>query len=160
WSVAERAKSFYLCQLVRNAEVRLFSGVHPALIDRLLEVERLRDALEREAKNDPMRKDGPRRSEAYVEWQSLIGAIIKSNRRWGAVREPEPFDVATAVQSLRSGGWTPVSYFFRESPDGGAAMHVFSTDAGGGPWHTVERWSSEEMEALRAACARLAGDVS
>jgi hypothetical protein len=155
WSVAERAKSFYLCQLVRNGEVGLFVGVDPAMVARLEELERAIDVIDRKAHDRPEPDGGAGRAALYGERQGILGEIMRANQGWGALQDPRPLDVAVEMSRLRAQGWVPVSYFWQ-----GASMHVFSCDATGAPVHLVEEWSASELEQLRAARARLVGEVS
>ena len=45
WTVVERAKSFYLCQLVANADIELFEGVNPDQLTTLTSLENQLDTL-------------------------------------------------------------------------------------------------------------------
>lgn len=154
WSVAERAKAFSLRQMARSADTPLFEGIDPALLARLRVLEDRLDALDRRAHEQPVSDGGVARTALHAERQAALAAIIRGNPRWGALNEPAPFEVEDCLAELRARGWVPVSYFFREMPEGGAQMHLLSRDIRGVPIHVVEPWSAEELKELRAARAR------
>ena len=154
WSVAERAKSFSLCQMVRNADVPLFEGVEPALLARIRALEDRLEAFDRRAHEQPATDGGAARLALYAERPAVLAAIMRGNPRWGALNEPAPFDVEAHLAGLRARGWVPVSYFFRAAEGDGAQMHLFTCDSAGAPVHVVEPWSAEDLVRLRAARAR------
>ncbi len=91
WTVAERAKSFHLCQLLANADVRLFEGVDPAAINRLRELESQLDTGSRAVLLcDPADRDRKEQEvqNTAVERQALLFQIMKDNPRWAALNAP------------------------------------------------------------------------
>ena len=72
WSIAERAKSFYLCQLVANAEIGLFEGIDPEEIARLKSLESQLDEAERQFANlSPQDKLGARGQDSELRIRSI-----------------------------------------------------------------------------------------
>jgi CHAT domain len=104
WSIAERAKGFYLCQLVANADVALFDGVDPALPARLRELDAALDASERRLMSAG---DGSIEAAAAQEVERLVAErdrltdeAMRSNPRWASLRTPPSLDVAQLVARL------------------------------------------------------------
>ena len=167
WTVAERSKSFYLAQLMANADVELFAGVDPALIKTLRELEEALDACERQKQTAALTTTAAAEASADERYEELSGrraaqlqAIMKANPRWVGLRNPTPFDAATLLAQTAS-DVTPLSYFWRTSSEGDAAtLHVFSRDASGGVLHVPVVWQKDEVELLAAAATRLHGAVN
>lgn len=161
WTVAERAKSLYLCQLVANADVPLFEGVDPGRVKRLRELEAQLDACEQElGRLGAEGLAGPRGSALKEQLQSLsrqrqelLDQMMRDNPRWAALRTPPRFELEMALKQLAS-TWAPVSYFWCER-EGGAALFVFYTDRARAPQCVQVAWSQGELEALDESRLRL-----
>jgi CHAT domain len=150
WQVAERAKSFYLCQLVANADVPLFEGVDTGALVRLKDLEAQLD--DREARlggaDDPglhshLHEEIARLS---LERDALLTALMRANPRWATLRTPPPLDVRQALQTLPL-GWAGLSYFWQEHPSG-SVLHLFFAGRGDRPRHLRVAWSEGEVAAL------------
>ena len=156
WSVAERAKSFYLCQLVANAEVDLFDGVDRARTLRLRALEDELDVAERQS----MRGAAGEELEALSrEKQRLLDELMRENPRWGGLRVPPAFDLVEVLDGVGH-TWTPVSYYWRKHDQDGATLHVFVRVPGDEPGRLGHDWTVGELARLDAARAALRGYVS
>lgn len=157
WSVAERAKSFYLSQLMANADVGLFDGLDAGPAQRLPALDDEMDAVEIALANC-----GPERREQLAEVQAglraehrqLIGDAMRANPRWASLRTPAPIDVEAAVSALPA-GWNVLAHFWRDTPDG-HLLHVFLAGGDGTCAHEVVAWTHEQLEQLEAHVSRLA----
>ena len=70
WSVAERSKSFYLCQLLASAEVTLYEGVEPSRLRALAEAGDVLNRLEQQLARLPAgRREGPEGRELVAKLQ-------------------------------------------------------------------------------------------
>jgi CHAT domain-containing protein len=161
WSVAERAKSFYLCQLVANAEVTLFADVSPSVLGRLRELEDAVDVLERSAAAAPLaaREEQQARLQAlYRERQALTDSIMQKNPRWAAVRPAAGLPLEEVFRSLDNGQqkWIPLSFYWEEPAD----LHLFYSTAPGTVDHEVTHWSADDRQLLRTVGSDLTGRVS
>lgn len=148
WSIAERAKSFYLCQLVANADVPFFEGVDETLVAEFQRLERETDILER--------SPGTREEAGAAEIQrvsreraSLLARIMADNPRWAAVRKPPEFDVSTMLRELPK-GTAPLGYFWRQEAAGGARLFLFYCDSELTPRCEVIEWTSNDISKLEA----------
>ena len=153
WQIAERAKSFYLCQLVANADVPLFEGVDAGALARLKDLEVQLD--DREARlggaddpgqHSPLHEEIARLS---LERDALLTALMRANPRWAALRTPPSLDVRQALQSLPI-GWAGLSYFWQEQPSS-SVLHLFFAGREGRPHHRSVAWSEGEVAALEEA---------
>ena len=155
WTITERAKSFYLCHLVANADVSLFEGVDPASIERLHGLEMRLDAVSRALLVCPPaeREESERRQrETSEERQTLLFQIMKDNPRWAAVKRPIQVDISEVLRALPR-SWTPVSYFWRQR-EPGAELFIFSAPADGEPRCTAVPWSKEETASFDRCCSQ------
>jgi len=163
WAVAERAKGFYLCQLVANANVGLFEGVDPARLAELRGLEDELDAAEGMHGRLPQFDDAARAAcEAQIESLSaarhrLLAAIMQDNPRWGAVRVPAPLDLEAELRRLDP-RWTPLGYYWQPRGDG-SVLHLFHADAARGPRHRTVEWSAAELRELEEAEKLLSGSL-
>lgn len=152
WSVAERAKSFYLCQLVANAEVPLFDGVPRELPARLRALEDELDALERTLAADRTRAD--RAQALRAERNALYGEAMRANPRWAALHTPPALDMAALLPRWTT-RHTLASFFWRaddqSDPLGAAQLHLFFNARDGTPRHCVSGWTGVQRRALDAA---------
>jgi hypothetical protein len=148
-SVAERAKSFYLGQLLANADVPLFDGVDPDEVERLRALEGRLDDLESkiryatEAVEERAALETERDAVAQ-EREQLFARVMREHPRWASAHAPVPFDAARDLDSL-PGSWCALSAFWF----GDAELHFFLARPGEPVFHRSERWSTEELDALR-----------
>jgi CHAT domain-containing protein len=155
WTIAERAKSFYLCHLLANADVRLFDGIDPKAIAQLAELEAALDSSTRAAMmcDESCRQQKIQDLEAISEQRlKLLFQMMRDNPRWAAMKAPSVRSVKEILGGLPE-LWVPVSYFWRER-EGGADLSVFFSGPDKEPRHTVVSWSSEELQELEE-CHRL-----
>lgn len=142
-SVAERAKSFYLCHLVANADVPLFDGVDPADVERLRTLEDRLDELELQ---NPFPGDAAENERAAVatEREELLGRVMREHPRWASAHVPLPFDAARDLAALPA-TWCALSAFWF-----GCELHFFLARPRGPLVHRMDRWSPQERRDLRA----------
>lgn len=155
WEVAERAKSFYLCQMLANAGTPLFEGVDPGLIEDLERLEQAQDACEASMKRGSDAA-GTRLAELSRERYALLDRIMHANPRWAATHRPPPFDLDAALAHLPP-DWAVLSYYWQDAatgPQGGTRLHLFHA-RNGTLTHLSSDWSDGERAALDAACNRL-----
>jgi hypothetical protein len=161
WAVAERAKSFYLCQLLANAEIPLFAGVEPADIERLGALETAFDTCEmslgrRGLSSDPERAElEARRASLSRDRQKLLATMMKANPTWAAMRSPQPLDLGGELDGLDR-AWVPLGFYWRAEDDG-RTLHLFYSDGDRVPHHEVVAWNPKELAVLDAARRRLRG---
>jgi len=174
WSVAERSKSFYLCQLLASGSVALFEGVDPARLRAFEEagdtLDRLDAQLGRLSRDDREGEPGQqliaRLHDASREKARALESLMRADPRWARVNVPGELDVGRELARM-PGGWSLISYYW-EGAGGGAEsgggrepgrLHVFWTDGSSRPCHTVTEWAPPDMELLRASRTRLTGRV-
>jgi CHAT domain-containing protein len=161
WTVAERSKSFYLAHLLANADIGLFDGVDPQLVNTLETLELEMDRCERALGDLPAEGHGSGRG---AELESRLGelshqrsatlqSIMTSNPRWAMLRNPLPFDAADALRRLSS-EITPLSFFWRDGPSG-SILHVFSRAASGVPISVTVDWNAGQLDQLKRYADRL-----
>ena len=163
WTIAERAKSFYLCQLVANSDVNLFDGVEPAKLAELRELEIQLDELE--ARRSPANSSaGDRLATIEAEFnrvskakEQLQESLMRTNPRWGAIKTPPRLDLRAELNKLDA-KWVPLSYFW-QTKDSGATLHIFYAD-GDRPFHTSIKWSQAEIDELNRHSETLRGVLS
>jgi hypothetical protein len=149
-TVAERAKSFYLTQLLASGGVSLFDGVDPVDVERLRALEEELDLLEeRSAHAGEGEALETRALGVAAERDELFAAIMRDHPRWASAHAPAPFDAAQDLAQLPE-GWASISYFWL-----GGELHVFLARASGEVVHDVTRWTDDEIAALRASGAAL-----
>jgi CHAT domain-containing protein len=149
WTIAERAKSFYLCHLVANADVSLFDGIDAASIERLQGLETRLDGLSRTLMVcPPAEREETERQQREIseERQKLLFQIMKDNPRWAAVKRPVQADISEVLRELPR-GWTAISYYWRQR-EADAELYIFSVPADGEPRCTSVPWSKEEIDAF------------
>ncbi|MBN9661396.1 MAG: CHAT domain-containing protein [Acidobacteria bacterium] len=139
WTIAERAKSFYLCHLIANADIPLFEGVDPALMERLRDLETQLDQISKRDDHEQQRLVAQAR-------QQLLFQVMRDNPRWASVHKPVQADISQILRTLPA-SWSPVSYFWRDS-DSGGDLYVFSAGPDREPRCTVVPWSKEDVAAL------------
>jgi hypothetical protein len=150
WTICERTKSFYLCHLMANADIRLFDGIDSHLIERLAELESELDCRTRAvmlcdtSERDQAERERNRISE---ERQKLLFQMMRDNRRWAAVKTPPEANMSDCFSALAP-LWTPISYFWRDR-ESGADLFIFFTGPDREPRHSVVSWSSQELSALQ-----------
>lgn len=165
WTIAERAKSFYLCQLMANADVKLFDGVDSGDVDRLTKIDDEVDRIESlfEIRKAGIDKDQQLQMAGQLqgllnEKKELLGSIMKNNPRWAALRTPLPFNLVAEIEKLDP-KWVPVSYFFLPKNDG-AILYIFSSGSDRALYCVSTNWSMEELERLDQCRGKLQGKVS
>jgi hypothetical protein len=158
WTIAERAKSFYLCQLVANGDVVLVDGIAASEVERLRALEDELDTLERAAAASTSAEAEAEIVAVSNEKHALLDRMMRENPRWAGLRAPPPFDLARELKSLDS-AWTPVCYFWRPKHDGGEKLFLFHCDRGRIPQVATSTWTKEEVARLDAARAALRGRV-
>jgi CHAT domain-containing protein/tetratricopeptide (TPR) repeat protein len=152
-AVAERSKSFYLCQLLANADVPLFDGVDPVDVERLRTLEDRLDELQSALAGNAGRTRADRDAERVAvaaDRDELFARIMREHPRWAAARTPFPFDPERELAALPS-GWSALSMFWF----GDEELHMFLVRPGEPPFHRSERWSAEQLEALRLSQTEL-----
>ena len=168
WSVAERAKSFYLCQLVANAEIPLFDGIDPKDIARLHSLESQLDdserAFSRLSTQDKSGVSGQSLQQQVnalsQQKRELLASMMKQNPRWGVLKTPPPFDLKAELKKLGP-SWIAVSYFWISSDtDKTATLHVFWAAADRTPQTIAIPWSTEDLAALDELRSVLRGNVA
>jgi tetratricopeptide (TPR) repeat protein len=165
WGIAERAKSFYLAQLLANAHVPLFQGVEPALVRELERAEAEMDECERRlSRLTPAQREGKeaeeiesRLAQLSRERSAKLGQLMRQNSKWLALRNPSSFDVQAFLKCLPE-LWMPLTYFWRHDGQH-AILHIFTTDGERRPLHDTVLWPPKEMEAFRLATEKLSGRV-
>lgn len=121
WTIAERAKSFYLCQLVANSDIPYFEGVDPIKLKELENLENQLDIKDQELNRlTPEEKKGTKAGELENQIRSisgkrqgLIDELMQENPRWGALKAPPRFNLNAELDKLGR-EWFPISYFWRE----------------------------------------------
>jgi CHAT domain-containing protein/tetratricopeptide (TPR) repeat protein len=150
-SVAERAKSFYLCQLMANADVPLFDGVDPADVEWLRALEDRLDELQAQMVGDAGRQElDEARSQVATERDELFARIMRDHPRWASARTPLVFDPARDLRGLPP-GWSALSLFWLDDRE----LHLFLVQDGEPPFHCSALWSDDDLERLRTAQATL-----
>ena len=168
WSVAERAKSFYLCQLVANSEIALFDGIDPGDIARLKTLESLLDDMERRfSRMGPQEKASARGLELEQgmaalsrEKRDLLAVMMKQNPKWGALKAPPAFDIELELGKLDP-AWIAISYFWiTDDNSGKTTLHVFWSGGDRLPRTVAILWTAQDLEKLDELRALLRGAVS
>jgi tetratricopeptide (TPR) repeat protein len=151
WSVAERAKGFYLCQLVANADVPLFEGVGADTLARLRRLEDELDRVElRLAAADPGAQFEALARQAQRlqgERDAAFAEAMRGNPRWAALRTPPPPDIARLLPRI-AGRFVLLSLFVMPDANG-LAVHCFHSD-GGPPRHRRLLFDWEDRRQLEA----------
>lgn len=172
WSVAERSKSFYLCQLLASANVSLFEGVDAAELVALRQAGEELDRLERKLgsmtqaarEGEAGREIVARQRETSLRKADALRHLMQSNPRWARVNVPAGLDMTEQIRLLPE-GWSFLSYYWDSGASVGAGasdaarLHVFWTDAQRRPRHLTTDWSHEDLRGLRDCRARLRGEV-
>jgi len=159
WTIAERAKSFYLCQLLANANVQLFDGIDPREIEHLRQLEEQLDSCARAlviCSDDEREARQQQQAQVSQARQKLLSQIMKENPRWAAARAPVRAGIQAILSAVAS-PWVPVSYFWREGKAGSSRLFIFYVGGDRELHHTIVPWSKEELAAL-GECRRLLGD--
>jgi tetratricopeptide (TPR) repeat protein len=168
WSIAERAKSFYLCQLVANSEIALFDGIDPGDVARLRNLESRLDEAERNfSQMGPQERARARGQEMEQgmaalsrEKRDLLAVMMKQNPKWGALKAPPAFDIQLELSRLDA-AWIAISYFWiTDDSSGKVTLHVFWSDRDRQPRTAAIPWSAQELETLDRLRALLRGTVS
>ncbi len=156
WSVAERAKGFYLCQLLANADVPLFEGIDSAVQRQARELEDRLDEIDaRLAQLDPglqFETLAVDRQRVQAQRDALLTAAQRDNPRWAALRAPPPLDIERLLARV-DGRFALLSLFLMPDPEG-VAVHCFFNE-GARPRHRRLRFSWEDKRQLDACRADL-----
>ncbi len=168
WSIAERAKSFYLCQLVANAEIPLFEGVNPDDISRLRNLESQLDDSDRayshmapqERASTKGQELEQRTATLSQEKRDLLAGMMKQNPRWAALKTPPAFDIKFELNKLDA-AWVAVSYFWiTDDTNGKVTLHIFWSGRDRPPQTLAIPWTAEELTTLDQLRNLLRGTVS
>ena len=168
WSIAERAKSFYLCQLVANADIELFEGIGADEIARLKCFESQLDDAERQFANlPPQDKLGTPGQDLELgiktisqQKRDLLSMLMKRNPRWAALRTPPPFDIKSELAKLKA-HWIIVSYFWVAATDSkNSWLHIFWTGSDRSPHSLAVSWTPDDLKVLDDLHSLLRGTVS
>jgi CHAT domain-containing protein len=154
-SVAERAKSFYLAQLLANADVPLFDGVEPAEVERLRELEDRLDELQAQIASSTDQREArieleTTSAEVAEEREELFARIMREHPRWASAQRPLPFDAAHDLEALPP-NWCALSMFWFEDRQ----LHFFLVRPGEPLFHHRETWSADDLGELRSSRAKL-----
>ena len=154
--VAERSKSFYLCQLLANADIPLFDGVGAPDLARLRALEGRLDELQAARAHGGRDEHDAEYLAVVTDRDELFARIMREHPRWAAAQTPPPFDPQRALDALPP-GWSALSMFWL----GDLELHMFLLRAGEPPYHRHERWTPEQVEQLRSSQStlRAAGDA-
>ena len=163
WTIAERSKSFYACQLIANGDIALVDGVDAAEVQRLREFEDAIDTRERVAgalSGDAFSRAMQIIRALRMERDEILSAWRRASPQWAALRAPPPFAIENLLEKLRVG--YDVLSLFAPPPacKGDSELHIFWADAAGTPNHRVERLSREEQSALEACCTPSEGEAA
>jgi CHAT domain-containing protein len=157
WTVVERAKSFYLCQLLANADVDLFEGVDSDDLALLRSLEDELDCLAMEAAaGDPQSEVAAK--ELSTKRLKLLESMMASSPRWASFRVPPPLDMADELRRLPD-DWVPVSFFWHSQDDSGETLTLFWVDADGRVKQHDTRWGADDLATIEARRSALRGLV-
>jgi tetratricopeptide (TPR) repeat protein len=165
WNIAERAKSFYLAQLLANADVPLFEGVDPELIGKLERAEAELDECERLLSRLTIQDRGGSKEtalgarfvKALASRSTMLRRLMHENPKWLALRNPPPFDVEHFLQRLPD-PWVPLSYFWRTERDA-TTLHIFTIDSKRRPLHSAVLWDPDDRRRLEKDASYLRAPV-
>lgn len=172
WTIAERSKSFYLCQLLASADIRFFEGVRPEDIDSLRTLEHDLDKAERTLgrlyasgrQDAETQRLEMKTRQLAEEKQGQLELIMKQDPRWGSVNVPSQLHLDQELSCLPS-GWVPVSFYWHRSqaisgePSNSAEFHVFWMDRSGRPHRECTSLAADEIRLLEAHREQLSGEV-
>lgn len=167
WTIVERSKSFYLCQLLASADVRLFDGLNPDELSRLKELEERVDSCERklarlsdaDSESDQGRLVLSKMQDLYTEKQHQIERMMKENPKWARLNNPSFLNLKTAIERLPQ-GWVLLSYYWQsKKSDPGSNLHIFWLDSKGNPRHIYTEWTDDQISQLVQFQGNLRGDV-
>jgi tetratricopeptide (TPR) repeat protein len=153
WSVAEQAKSFYLCQLLAASNVSLFEGISPEKIDHLKELESLLDEcqikLSVSGSKDLNRKQQLEAELASlsVERESYLSSLMLQNKRWASIRKPGRLQIKQVHDRLGP-SWGLVSYFWTSKQDGSENLSILYTDKNNELTLKKTTWTPENLQQL------------
>jgi tetratricopeptide (TPR) repeat protein len=148
--VAERSKSFYLCQLLANADIPLFDGVDAADVARLRALESRLDDLQAARAHDRRGEHDAEYLAVVTDRDELFARIMREHPRWAAAQTPPSFDPQRALDALPT-GWSALSLFWL----GDLELHMFLLRAGEAPYHRHGRWTAAQLEQLRSSQSTL-----
>jgi CHAT domain-containing protein len=154
WTIAERAKSFYLCQLVSNADIPFFEGVDSIKLKELENLEHQLDIKDQELNRLTIEeKKGPKAGELEdhirsisEKRQELINELMQDNPRWGALKAPPEFNLNLELDKLGD-SWFPISYFWREKNEK-TNLFIFYSGKDRNTQCTVVPWEKQEIALL------------
>ncbi len=172
WSVAERAKSFYLSQLLASAHVDLLgdsdSDARAALRAAEAQLDEAHLALaaltaaDRETARG--RELAAKIEEASNQKKSLFHRLMQANPRWGRVSAPTSIDMEQTIATL-PGNWCLLSYYWGRTGFGDRkqqqtrTLHLFWSDGSRQPRHTTTTWTETQVRLLETARSRLRAAV-
>jgi CHAT domain-containing protein len=172
WGIAERSKSFYLCQLMASASISLFDGVDARDLERyqkscddLTEADRRLGFLN---EVDKLGRKGKqlidRIQEISARKQRQLESLMRNNPKWARVSVPSAIEIPDDLAYIPA-GWTPLCFFWGAPPrhieddDLGNTLHIFWVDKSGKPRHTSTDWRADELRSLRLTRQSLRGRV-
>jgi hypothetical protein len=148
WQIAERSKSFYICQLVANSNIPLFEGVKQEDLLEMQALELMLDEVEikislNRSNPDAMRELTLQQSKVYKQKQELLEQIMQENPRWASIKKPKPIDIKKEYEALGR-RWTFFSYYWRNKD--GRNFYIFYFDKTGKAKCHIENWSKDEFD--------------
>jgi CHAT domain-containing protein len=163
WTIAERAKSFYLCQLIANSDIPVFADIAPEEIRQLKDLESQLDLYERNKATCNQNSARAVELEARCQQisqqrQDCLFKIMRENPRWAALRKPPRFSMAVLLSRLGS-DYAPLSYFWRENPESATQLYLFFVDRNQVPAYQAISWTRTELEVLDNCQKKLQGAV-
>jgi hypothetical protein len=153
WEVAERSKSFYLCQLIASADINLYDGIEPQELARLKQLEQALDDCERKlgrlSIDDREGARGQRILEDLLklarEKKDQLEGIMKQNPKWARMNSPSILNLKEEIARLPQ-KWVPLSYYWQSVRHSKSVLlHMFWTDHRGLPKWNSTAWVRSDL---------------
>ena len=166
WTIAERSKSFYLCQLIASADIQIFDDMDPLELDRLRRLEDRLDACERKLPRlSQADRDGLKGQKILEEIKKLVAAkqtqlerMMRQNPRWARLNIPSLLNLKKEIEHLPV-GWIPLSFYWQPQKETGATLHIFWVDKFVSIGHAQVEWHADELDRLKQLQGTLRGNV-